>query len=172
MAAVACFLALVLATAAAHKALQPARLSAAAARLAGVAPPSASLLLVLAGAIEAVAALCLLLPGTHVAGAAIAAAVWSAYALALWRRRGEVLDCGCDLTARPRPVSTGQVARAAVLAALAIAVAALPALTGGFGTDLVAESLAMTVLAAIGLFALYLATSEILTIPEPAWRNS
>lgn len=171
MAAVAWFLALVLATAAAHKALQPARLGQAAARLAGVSAASATLLLVLAGAIEAVAALCLLLPQTQAAGAVFAAAVWSAYALALWRQRGEVLDCGCDLTARPRPVTSGQIARAGVLSAMAIALAALPGAAKAVAADTLAGSLAVTVLAATGLFALYLATSEILAIPRPAWRN-
>jgi hypothetical protein len=73
----------------------------AAARLAGVAAPMGSLLVAATGAAEALAALALMLPGTLVPGAALAAALWAAYGLALLARRGQVLDCGCDLVARP-----------------------------------------------------------------------
>jgi hypothetical protein len=163
MRAVILFLALVLALSAAHKARDPQRLIAATARLTGTAGPVAAMILALAGAIEAVAALCLVLPGGAAIGAPIAAALWAAYAVALWRRRGATLDCGCDLVARPRPVGAGQVLRAALLAALAMAAALLPASE---------QALALDALAAAGALALYLAASEILAIPRPRWRTS
>ena len=94
MAPLPLFLALVLAVSAAHKAQSGARFATATARLAGVSPSAGQLLLVVAAAAEAIAALCLVIPAATVAGALIAALLWSAYALALWRRRGETLDCG------------------------------------------------------------------------------
>ncbi len=162
MAALALFLALVLATAAAHKVHSRARLGAAASRLAGVSPPMGDIFLVLAGACEAIAALCFVTPAAMVAGALIATAVWAAYALTLWRRYGEVLDCGCEIVARSRPVGLAQILRAGLLAGLAPVVATLPPATQGW------ES----VFAAAGLFAVYLAASEIMSIPKPAWRKS
>lgn len=164
MTPLALLLALVLGVSAAHKAHSPTRLGAAAARLAGVSLPAGQLLLVLTGAAEAVAALCLVLPVATTAGATTAAALWTAYALALWRRRGEVLDCGCDLVDRPRPIGPGQILRAALLASLALALALLPAAASTFSAE--------ALLAALGLFALYLGASEILAIPRPAWRKS
>ncbi|MEJ8630159.1 hypothetical protein P0F65_10555 [Sphingomonas sp. I4] len=161
MAPLTLFIALVLAISAAHKAHSPARLSNAAARLAGVSPPIGQLLLVLAGAIEAVAALCLTIPGMGSVGAAIAAAVWATYAMALWRRRGEVLDCGCDLVNRPRAVDAGQILRAALMATIALAVVAWPSPPS-------LEAL----IPALGLLALYVGASEILAIPRPAWRKA
>ena len=162
MRALAFFLALVLALSAAHKAQAPDRLATATGRLAGVTGPLATLLMVLAGAIEAVAALCLILPDAVVVGAFIGAALWTAYALALWRQRGAVLDCGCDLVARPRAVGPGHILRPALLAAMALGVAILPP----FASD----TLAGDVLAAFGALALYLAALEILAIPYPRWR--
>jgi len=172
MAALAYFLALVLATSALHKAQSPARLAGATARLAGVSAPIGQLLMVLTGALEAIGALCLIVPTTMPVGACLAAGLWGCYALALWRHRGEVLDCGCDLVARPRPVARSQILRAGALAALALGAfgSTLPAVTG-FGLAPQGASL-MAIPAAAGFFALYLALSEILAIPAPAWRKS
>jgi hypothetical protein len=164
MAAPAIFLAGVLAVSAAHKALAPIRLAEAASRLTKLPAPIGQLLLVLTGGVEAVAALCLVFPATMAVGAMMAATLWSTYALALWRRHGEVLDCGCDLIARPRPVGLGQILRPAVLAGVAVLVSALPMA--------VRTPLPETLLAAVGFFTLYLGASEILAIPRPAWRNS
>ena len=162
MRAIALFLALVLALSAAHKVQSPDRLATATGRLAGVTGPLATVLMVLAGGIEAVAALCLALPGATSAGGVIAAGLWAAYGFALWRRRGETLDCGCDLVARPHPVGLPQVLRPLVLAGLALVMGALPA----------SDSLPIDVLAAFGALALYLAALEILAIPHPRWRTS
>jgi|GEM_PF-1074750 len=163
MRALTLFLVAVLVLSAAHKAKAPDRLGTATARLAGVAGPVALVLMVLAGAVEAAAALCLLLPGTAMAGALIAAGLWTVYAAALWRRRGTVLDCGCDLVARPRPVGAGAIVRPFVLAALALAVLVMPDLP---------NLLALDMLAAVGGLVLYLAASEILAIPLPRWRTA
>lgn len=164
MRALALFLALVLALSALHKAQRADRLAVATGRLAGVSGPLAMVLMVMAGAIEAIAALCLVLPGALDAGALLAALVWTGYGLALWRRRGEVLDCGCDLVARPRPVDPAQIARPLALATLAQAVAILPPTSSGW--------LALDLFAALGALALYLACLEILAIPRPRWRTS
>ncbi|WP_353230325.1 MauE/DoxX family redox-associated membrane protein [Novosphingobium sp.] len=167
MLAITLFLAAVLALSAAHKLQAPDRMIMATGRLAGVTGPSALILTVLAGAVEAIAALCLVLPGATVIGAATAAGLWAVYAGALWRRRGAVLDCGCDLVARPRAVGTAQVARPLVLAVLALASIVVP--------QFVVQDdgmLAIDVLAACGGLALYLAATEILAIPYPRWRTS
>ena len=154
------FLALLLAGSALHKGLAHERLAIAAARLAGTRQTSGPLLLA-AGGIEAVAAACLLIGPLQGTGALIAAALWLGYALALFRRRGETLDCGCDLVAREKPVTTAQVARPALLALAAGLVSTLPA--AAFGIE--------TPFAAAGLCALYLGISELLAIPQPAWRK-
>ena len=164
MAPLPMFLALVLAVAAAHKAQSGARLGIAAARLAGVSPSTGQLLLVVAGAAEAIAAICLVIPAATVVGALIAALVCSAYALALWRRRGETHDSGCDIAARPRPIGRGQILRAAVLAGLAALLLVLPAPAG--------ISPAEALLTAFAFLALYFGASELLSIPHPAWRKS
>lgn len=164
MRALALFLALVLALSAAHKAQSPDRLATATGRLAGVSGPMATVLMVLAGGIEAVAALCLVLPGGTMAGALIAAGLWAAYGFALWWRRGETLDCGCDLVARPHPVGLPQILRPLVLAAFALALGLIPLPSS--------DTLAIDVMAAFGALALYLATLELMAIPRPRWRTS
>lgn len=165
MRALALFLALVLALSAAHKLRDSDRLANAAGRLAGVTGPLASMLMVLAGGVEAVAALCLVLPDTVTVGALIAAVLWMTYAVALWRRRGTVLDCGCDLVARPRAVGSGQIARPLLLAILALTVGEAPWASAP-------QPLAFDVMAAFGALALYLAALEIMAIPHPRWRTS
>jgi hypothetical protein len=160
MAALVLFCAALLAASALHKVLSRERLAEATARLAGVGPVPAQLLLILAGTLELVAAACLLAAPVRALGGVIAALVWGTYALALARRRGETLDCGCDLAARSKPVSTGLVLRAAGLALLAGIVALLP--DAPFTLD--------APFAAAGLIALYLGASELLAIPAPYWK--
>ncbi len=160
MAALVLFCAALLAASALHKALARARLAEAAARLASVGPVPAQLLLILVGTLELVAAACLLASPLRTTGALIAALVWSTYALALARRHGESLDCGCDLAARSKPVTNALVLRAAGLALLAGIVALLP--DAPFTLD--------APFAAAGLIALYLGASELLAIPAPYWK--
>lgn len=161
MAALPFFLAMLLTASAAHKAMARDRLAGAAALLVGTGAQAGSLLLIAAGAVEGVAACCLLAPPLREAGALIAALLWGGYATLLWRRRGQSLDCGCDWVARERPVGSAQIARPLLLAALALVVAASP--PAAFTLD--------APFAAAALLALYLAAAELLAIPQPAWRK-
>ncbi|MEI6643069.1 MAG: MauE/DoxX family redox-associated membrane protein [Novosphingobium sp.] len=161
MAALMLFCALLLAASAAHKAAARERLATATARLAGTGALGGQLLLIVAGTAEIVAALCLLIEPLRLAGAVIAAALWGGYAIALARRHGETLDCGCDLAARAKPVTWALVLRSAALALLA----------GGLGIMPDAPLTPEAPFAAAGLLALYLAASELLAIPSPQWRT-
>jgi uncharacterized membrane protein YphA (DoxX/SURF4 family) len=151
VAALVLFLALVLLGAAAQKLMQHDRLIHAVARLAGVEAPAAMLLLVVAAALEAVSALALLVPATTAGGAAGAAVIWTIYAAALLRRRGAVLDCGCDFVRREKPVGRVTILRPALLAALALACVLAP--PAGWTVE--------TPFAAGALLALWLASSEL-----------
>lgn len=162
MAALVLFCAALLAASALHKAMSRERLAGAAARLAGVGPVPGQLLLILAGTLELVAAACLLAAPLRTVGALIAAMVWSAYALALARRRGESLDCGCDLAARTKPVTNALVLRAMGLAVLGGIIALFP----------VAPVTLDAPFAAAGLLAIYLGASELIAIPTAYWRTA
>jgi hypothetical protein len=155
------FLALLLAGSALHKVVARDRLALVAAKLAG-AHGQGLLLLIVAGTIEFVAAICLMIAPLHQTGALLAAVVWFAYGGVLLRQRGKTLDCGCDLVAREKPVDWPLVARPAALATLALIVSTLPVPVFGIETPF----------AAAGLLALYLAGSELLAIPHPRWRKS
>ena len=160
MIALVLFCAALLAASALHKALARTRLAEATARLASVGAVPAQLLLILAGTLELVAAACLLAPPLRFVGGGIAALVWGSYAIARARRRGETLDCGCDLAVRSKPITTALVLRAATLAALAVLVALLP--DTPFTLD--------APFAAAGMLALYLGASELLAIPAAYWK--
>lgn len=162
MAAVILFCAALLAASALHKATARDRLAAAAAKLAGTGALGGQLLLIVAGTAEIVAAICLLIEPLRLAGALIAAALWAGYGLALARRHGQTLDCGCDLAARAKPVTWALVLRSAALAVLAGGVALLPTTT--FTLD--------APFAAAGLLALYIGASELLAIPSPQWKTA
>jgi uncharacterized membrane protein HdeD (DUF308 family) len=162
MAALILFCALLLAASALHKATARDRLAVATAKLAGTGALGGQLLLIVAGTLEIVATLCLLVEPLRMTGALIAAALWAGYALALARRRGQTLDCGCDLAARAKPVTWTLVLRSAGLALLAGGIALLPQVP--FTLD--------APFAAAGLLALYLGASELLAIPAPQWKNA
>jgi hypothetical protein len=162
MAAVILFCAALLAASALHKATARDRLAAAAAKLAGTGALGGQLLLIVAGTVEVVASTCLLIEPLRLAGALIAAALWAGYGLALARRHGQTLDCGCDLAARAKPVTWALVLRSAALAVLAGGVALLPTTT--FTLD--------APFAAAGLLALYIGASELLAIPSPQWKTA
>lgn len=161
MAALSLFLALVLALAAAHKLLKRDRLATAAARLTGLPLSTGALVSLAAAALETVAAIALLLPGTQPIGAAIAALLWLGYAALLASHLGQSLDCGCSLGVREKPVSALLVARATGLAALALLVAFAPT----------AAPTIETPFAALAFLALYLALDELLALPRPSWRT-
>lgn len=154
MLSVAIFLAAVLATSAAHKALGRRRLGPATATLVGAPPMWGELLLAAAGAVEALAAVALLVPSLRIGGALAAAAVWSAYSLALARRRGAVIDCGCDFAGRPKPVDRVAILRPALLAISALAVAIAPSAPWTIDTPF----------AAAGFLALWFASAELAAI--------
>lgn len=158
MAPLTLFLAALLGASALHKLLARERLSAVTARLAGATLPTGALLLALAATLEALAALALLFEPLRPGGALAAAALWLGYGFALWRQRGKVLDCGCDLSAREKPVDGIAVARPLLLAALAagnaLASASVWTLDAPF--------------AALALLALWFAASELHLIPKPA----
>jgi hypothetical protein len=154
------FLAVLLAGSAVHKAIAHERLAVAASRLTGLRAQGMTML-ILAGTLELVAAFCFVVPALRLTGALLAMLVWGSYAATLLLRRGQTLDCGCDLVAREKPVDWPVIARPAMLALVAAIVSTLPA-----------ASLALDApFAAVGLLALYLAASELLAIPYPRWRK-
>jgi hypothetical protein len=158
VAALALFLALVLIGAAAHKATSRERLTHATGRLLGLSAPMAAAVLAVAGVLEGLAALALLIPATLPAGAAGAAMIWTLYALALLRRRGAVLDCGCDFAARDKPVGAAMILRPAGLAVLALGCALAPPAAWTIETPF----------AAAALLALWFAASELAALPARA----
>lgn len=162
MAALSLFLAMLLGVSALHKAIDRQRLGMAAARLVGVTAPTGPLLLIAAGVAEMTAALCLLIEPLRSAGAIIALLLWALYALLLLRRRGQSLDCGCDLVARERLIGWVQIARPALLACLAILVSLLP--DAPFTLD--------APFAAAGFLALWFGAAEIFAIPQPVWKKN
>lgn len=157
MAALTLSLAALLGISALHKLLARDRLSAVTARLMGVALPLGSMLLALAAMLEVVAALSLFIEPLRV-GAALAVALWLGYGATLWRQRGKVLDCGCDLVVREKPVDGIVIARPLVLAALIIVVSLAPASNWTLDAPF----------AALALLALWFAAGELHAIPRTA----
>jgi hypothetical protein len=149
------FLAALLAISAGHKLAARERLTVATARLAGAPLALGPALLFAAASAEALAAIALLVAPLRSAGALTATAIWMVYALALFARRGQVLDCGCDFVRRERPVGLAAILRPALLAFIALAVAAMPP----------AALTADAPFAALALLALTFAASELAAIP-------
>lgn len=156
------FLAAMLAISAGHKVVARDRLAIVAARLAGAPAGLGHALLLTAASAEGLAALALAAGPLRQAGALAAAAIWTGYAVALFARRGQVLDCGCDFVRRERPVALPAIFRPAALAVLALAVATAP--DPAFAID--------APFAALALLALYFAASELTALPLPARRSS
>ena len=159
------FAALLLLGSALTKARDPARARTATGRLTGTRGMWPGLLALGAGLVEVAAGVGLIaapLTGAMVPAFA-AAALWATYALALWLRRGQVLDCGCDWAATARAIDTAQVVRPALLALLALGL-------GLRGTTELPGPIDW--IAAFALVALYGAASEILAIPRPRWRTA
>lgn len=165
IAAITLFAALLLLGSALTKARDPARARIATARLTGSWGTGAAALALAAGLVEVTAGVCLIAaPLTGVVLPALAAAaLWTLYGLALWRRRGQVLDCGCDWVGTARAIDAAQIVRPLLLAALALGLA----LRGG--TEMPGP---IDLIAAIALVALYGAAAEILAIPRPRWRTA
>jgi hypothetical protein len=156
MQALTLFLAALLGASALHKLLARERLVPVTARLAGAALPSGTLLLALAATLEGLAALALLVPALRPGGALAALALWLGYALVLGHRHGQVLDCGCDLVAREKPVDGIAIARPVLLAVLASALLFGPAPVWTLDAPF----------AALALLALWFAAGELHSIPK------
>jgi hypothetical protein len=130
--ALALFLAMVLVASAVQKFVQPQRLGAAAARLAGVRQAYGPLLARMAAAVEFMAASALVFPVVRFEGALAALALWSTYAVLAGRAaaRGGVFDCGCTLF-RPKSIAASPSALSpGLLAAIAAGLLMLPESTG------------------------------------------
>jgi hypothetical protein len=161
MAAVAIFLAIVLGMSAVHKFVAPERLGTAAAQLAGVPRVYGQMLSFSAAAIEGVAAVALLFQETRILGASLALGLWAGYAVLLWLRRGQSLDCGCSFGKREKPVGLSAIVRVACLAVLGMVSIMLP----------MEPVTVASLFAGLGFTALYLALDELMAIPQPAWRH-
>lgn len=158
--AAALFLALVLAAAAVHKLVARDRLTMATGRLLRLDAPLAGVAMLAAAAIEAAAAIALVLTPARPIGALLAAALWSSYGVALLaaRRRGEsAFDCGCGFAVQRKPIDSFTMARPFGLVLLALFVASAP----GAPAPLVEP-----VFAALALYALFLAAGEIAALPS------
>lgn len=157
----ALFLALVLGSAAVHKLVARERLVLATERLLRIAPPVARVAMFGAAAVEAAATIALLLAPVRIPGAAIAALLWSGYAvtLAAARLRGESgIDCGCSFAVHRKGIDGFAIARNVVLLGLALFVGLIPASNTLPGAE--------AVFAALALFSLLLAAGELAALPS------
>lgn len=155
MQALVLFLAALLAFSALHKLIARTRLVPVTARLTKAPLPLAADLLALAAAIEGSAGAALLIPDLQDGALITALLVWLGYGAVLLRHHGEVLDCGCDLVSRERPVTVLAVLRPLLLAALAALVLAGPAPVWSLDAPI----------AALGLLALWFAAAELAALP-------
>ncbi len=155
MQALVLFLAAILGSSALHKLLARDRLVPVVARLSGAGLPLAGLLLALAATIEALAGLALLIGELRSGGLIVAILVWTGYGAVLARRRSEVLDCGCDLVSREKPVDGLTIARPLLLVLLAALVLAGPAPAWTLDAPF----------AALALLALWFAAAELAALP-------
>ena len=161
MAEMALFLAVILAISAVHKVAQPTRLTQAMAKLSGISADLAPSVILGIAALEFLTALALIFEQSRVIGAAFATLIWLAYGLALLRKSGTSLDCGCDLAAREKPVGPFMISRALVLSGLALLVTQFPSpqptIISGF--------------AVAGLLSLYVALGELIANPSVPERR-
>jgi len=158
MYALACFLALVLGSAAIHKLVARTRLTRATGRLLGLNDALAAPAMYAAAAIEAVAALALLIPATQAIGATIAFVLWLGYGAALHfahRRGDDAFDCGCSFGKNSNGIDLYTRLRPLVLALVALGVAAMPG-----AVELAAP------FAGLAFFAMYLAAGELAALPS------
>lgn len=156
MTEVAIFLALVLMVSAGHKLIERERMAVATARLTGVSAAMSAPLTLAVAALELLGALGLMLSPARAVGVIVAVIVWSGYAIALFRHRGETLDCGCTFAAREKRVDDFAVLRPVMLAALAVPVAFVPAAPLSWSTPF----------AALAFLSLYLAIGELTALPH------
>lgn len=155
------FLAIVLVISAAHKLARPERMSLAMAKLSGLRTGVASTAVFGVAALEFLAATALLFAQSRTIGATFAALIWFAYGIALLRKSGTSLDCGCDFSAREKPIGAFDILRAFGLSFLAVLVIQVPATMASIITPFVI----------FGFLALYLAMGELAAIPKPQERR-
>lgn len=147
-----------LAISALHKALDPVRARTATERLLGPASGLAQMALPAATAIEAASAAAFLVPGWTALGAAGAATIWIAYAVAAcaaWLSGERGFDCSCTLGSRGQPSDLRLVSGRAGL----LSIAALLLLTAE------AEPIwrnAISIVAALGFAAIGSAAAQLL----------
>ncbi|NQV94239.1 MAG: hypothetical protein HQ482_03750, partial [Sphingomonadales bacterium] len=103
----------------------------------------------------------LLFAQSRVIGATFAALIWLAYGIALLRKSGTSLDCGCDFSTREKPIGAFDILRAFGLSFLAVLVTLVPATTATI----------ITPFTIFGFLALYLAMGELAAIPKPQERR-
>ncbi|MDE2434789.1 MAG: hypothetical protein KGM49_00880 [Sphingomonadales bacterium] len=152
------FLVAVLAVSSLHKMIARDRLATTTAKLARIAAPLGMPLLLVTATIEILAALALLIPTLRQGGALAAAGLWAVYGLALLSRRGQTLDCGCDLFSREKPVDGFAILRPWALAALAAWLAFSPVATWTLDAPF----------AALAFLALWFASGELAVLPHLA----
>lgn len=157
----AIFLAMVLAISATHKLARPERISIAMAKLSGISTSLASTAVYGVAALEFLAATALLFAQSRAIGATFAALIWFAYGIALLRKFGTSLDCGCDFSTREKPIGAFDILRAFGLSLLAVLVTLMPATTATI----------ITPFAIFGFLTLYLAMGELAAIPKPQERR-
>lgn len=150
------FLASVLILSALHKLLQPERMAQALTKLSGVPSGLASSAILGVASVEFLTGLALIFPQSRMVGAIIAAMIWFTYGAALTRKFGNSLDCGCDFAARENPIGLFALSRAFGLTFLAILATQVP----------LSHLSIITPFATLALLALYLAMSELASIPS------
>jgi|GEM_PF-965758 len=168
VAQVAAFLAVLLLASAAHKGMRFAHIRKVVQEFVRV-PRSASAAVAFAAALgELLAAAALLAPAYRWAGASLAALIWGAYLALILRAIGQGrrdADCGCSFGPKQHPLGAFEVARNAVLMALAVLVG-ISAASGAV------PAAASQVLAACAFLALYGALEQVMAVRPPLRRGA
>jgi hypothetical protein len=159
----AAFLAALLLASAAHKGMRFAHTRKVVHEFAGV-PRSAAAAVAIAAALgELIAAAALFVPAYRLAGASLAALIWGVYLALILRAIGQGrrdADCGCSFGSQPHALGAFEVARNALLVALAV----LAAVSAARGAAPVAASQG---LAACAFLALYGALEQVMAVRPP-----
>jgi len=157
----AVFQALLLAASAFHKAAAWSRSLAVMRQFGGVPESLTSTALGTVIASELLAATLLLMPSYRAVGAVLAAVLWTVYLGLILRailRNRRDLECGCSFGPSSRPLGAFQLARNAVLSAMAVAIAGVSAVAGGMPVEV------SQVLGGVALLALYGALDQVMAL--------
>jgi hypothetical protein len=156
----AAFLAILLLVSAAHKGMRFAYTRKVVQEFVGVPRPASAAVAIAAALGELSAAAALLSPAYRLAGASLAALIWSAYLASILRAIGQGrrdADCGCSFGVKQHPLGAFEVARNAVLVAFAV----LVGISAAGGAVPVAAS---QLLAACAFMALYGALDQVMAV--------